>query len=274
MSTENMSFNSMHPTPNQALNTSTQQNFGNWTSTLRRPLPALVEEAVERAFDKKLKELSATIKTQFDKPLKTLTAEVNRLKNTSDRLNPGHKQASTRSLDAVLRKIVLKLDTSDTPKMLDLGPSGILKRLGSLGDPYKHITSARIYPHITELVLFTESLPVHEQLKKKDKVATIAKALDLAPSSSIKLQKYWVILHEYNLSNEYLTNCKEHLKSIRGDTGLDISEVKFIQQRFLWGFRDPREAIKACQEPLFFSGDHALAMWVRPETCGANWHTD
>ncbi|USP81840.1 hypothetical protein yc1106_09114 [Curvularia clavata] len=210
-----------------------------------------------------------------------MTEEVNRLKKISKSLERDPNPAPTRALKAILPRISIVLGEKDFPKISDLGPEGVLKRLRSLSEPYNQITSVRVYHHTKELHLTTQSRPIYEQLIQDNNFATLMVKLGLTPwHSKRKPEMYWVILNEYNLANEYLKNCKDYLASMKRDTGLDINEVKYTQQRFLWGFMDPGEAMKACQQPLFFSGDHALAMAYDPRgtpqfclRCGRPDHT-
>ncbi|EUC39749.1 hypothetical protein COCMIDRAFT_110690 [Bipolaris oryzae ATCC 44560] len=220
-------------------------------------LAEIIKDAVVQALATQRKELTTAMTNQCYKPMHSLTAELKSLKKFIEKQD---KQAPIRSLDAVLLKVVLKLTTADTEKMSKTIPAERLQMVQSLGKPYDRATSIRVYSNINELAIFTDSLPVHEELKKPESVAAMTRALGLEPKSSIKLDTYWVILHEYNLQNDYLRDCKGHLEEMKSQTGLDIREVKYVAQKLLWGFRTPSEAVKACQKPLYFAGDHALAM--------------
>ncbi|EUC27226.1 hypothetical protein COCCADRAFT_10127 [Bipolaris zeicola 26-R-13] len=217
----------------------------------------IIEDAVQQALSTQRRELMAAMTKQCYKPMHSLTAEIKSLKHFIEKRQ---KHAPVRSLDAILLRVVFKLTMADTEKMSKTIPAERLQMVQSLGYPYDQATSVRIYPNLNELVVFTDSLPVQEELKKKERVAAMAGALGLEHRSSIKLDSYWVILHEYDLPADYLRNCKSHLEEMKSQTGLNISEVKYAGQKLMWAFNTPSEAVKACQKPLYFAGDHAIAM--------------
>ncbi|EMD88022.1 hypothetical protein COCC4DRAFT_143350 [Bipolaris maydis ATCC 48331] len=220
-------------------------------------LSEIIEDAVQQALSTQLRELMAAMTKQCYKPMHSLTAEIKSLKTFIEKRQ---KHAPFRSLDAILLRVVLKLTMADTEKMSKTIPATRLQMVRSLGYPYDQVTSIRLYSNLNELAVYTDSFPIQEELKKKESVAAMADALGLEHESSIKLDTYWVVLHEYDIPSDYLWNCKKHLQEMKSQTGLNISEVKYSGQKLLWGFSTPSEAIQACQKPLYFAGDHAIAM--------------
>lgn len=110
---------------------------------------------------------------------------------------------------------MLKLTTADPEKTSKTIPATRLHMGRSLGHIYDQAISVRINFNLNELADFTDSFLVHEELKRKESVAAMRRALGLEPTSAIKMDNHWVVLHEHDIPDDHLMNCKSYLEETR-----------------------------------------------------------
>ncbi|KAI4614571.1 hypothetical protein J4E83_007225 [Alternaria metachromatica] len=229
---------------------------------LAQILPAALEDVVKGTLDTLLQQAVASMEQKLSGTLNTLHADVKSLDTAVRRLDKARLPAPKRSLDSVIPKITIELTGNDYNIVAGRTRKQLLNQLHDQSPAvFKLIRVARLRRNHREVILETESWSAYRELIKTNRIAEITKRLCLQNlRSTIKHEKFWVVLLEHNFDESYLKDCTTHLNQWRLDTKLDIRGTLYKDNRLLWYFTTAHEATKACQRPLWFGEDRALAL--------------
>lgn len=140
-----------------------------------------------------------------------------------------------RPMNTLLPNMRITLETeSDLSRVIELGPSGIVRALQLKGHSYDHVSVVHIYTNPNQLELLIPDPVGYHILDRRSDATIIPRALGLSEKCIKKEETFWVIVEGYMIDRDVLRQSGKHRSKWAEESGLGITSVAYKCYKLLW----------------------------------------